>query len=207
MTLAEKIKYLRKRMGITQDMLAQLSDVHPVSIRKYETNKMIPQPAQLERIAKALGVSYNALNDLDNAGLRLQTIGDLMGILFVLFNTGILQMTGERGENNRYKPETVRISVNPMLSPFIEVTHTIQTKKNSNLFLNNLLLHIKDEQVFSDLLRWELACRTCENFKILTDDEPSDIHQATYAEMLDTKEIIELELQRSQKLLYSHCVN
>lgn len=200
MTLAEKIKYLRKRMGITQDMLAQLSDVHPVSIRKYETNKMIPQPAQLERIAKALGVSYNALNDLDNAGLRLQTVGDLMGILFVLFNTGILQMTGERGKNNRYKPETVRISVNPMLAPFIEVKRITQTIDNS-FSLNDLLLHIKDEQVFSDLLRWEQVCRTCEIFKKFAGDLPTTEHQIAYTDMLDTKEKIELELQRSQTTL------
>lgn len=199
MTLAEKIKYLRKRLGITQDMLAQLSDVHPVSIRKYETNKMIPQPAQLERIAKALGVSYNALSDLDNAGLRLQTVGDLMGILFVLFNTGILQMTGERGENNRYKPETVQIFVNPMLAPFIEVKHTTQAK--DNISINDLLLHIRDEQIFSDLLRWEQVCRACEDYKKLANESSNDARQSAYIALFDTKEIIELELQRYQNLL------
>ena len=39
MTIGEKIKYFRSRIGITQAKLAELSGIHPVSIRKYETNK------------------------------------------------------------------------------------------------------------------------------------------------------------------------
>ena len=53
MTIGEKIKYCRKQIGITQDKLAELTGIHPVSIRKYETNKMQPQPPQLEKIAVA----------------------------------------------------------------------------------------------------------------------------------------------------------
>ena len=87
MTIGEKIKYCRKQIGITQDKLAELTGIHPVSIRKYETNKMQPQPPQLEKIAAALGVSYNALNGSDTAGLRLETVGDLMGVLMVLCNS------------------------------------------------------------------------------------------------------------------------
>ncbi|WP_416366602.1 helix-turn-helix domain-containing protein [Muricomes intestini] len=34
------MKYCRKQIGITQDRLAELTDIHPVSIPKYETNKM-----------------------------------------------------------------------------------------------------------------------------------------------------------------------
>ena len=95
MTIGEKIKYCRKQIGI-----------HPVSIRKYETNKMQPQPPQLEKIAAALGVSYNALNGSDTAGLRLETVGDLMGVLMVLCNSGILQISGERGEDKMLKDDT-----------------------------------------------------------------------------------------------------
>ena len=93
---SEKIKYYRTQLGITQDKLAELTGIHPVSIRKYETNKMQPQPAQLERIAAALGVSYNALNGTDHAGMRFETVGALMGVLMVLTNSGILEIAGER---------------------------------------------------------------------------------------------------------------
>ena len=39
MTIGEKIKYFRKRIGITQAKLAELSGIHPVSIRKYEIRR------------------------------------------------------------------------------------------------------------------------------------------------------------------------
>ena len=57
MTTGEKIKYLRNKLNITQSSLANKANIHPVSIRKYETNKMIPQPTQIEKLAKALNVS------------------------------------------------------------------------------------------------------------------------------------------------------
>ena len=120
MTIGEKIKYCRKQIGITQDKLAELTGIHPVSVRKYETNKMQPQPPQLEKIAAALGVSYNALNGSDTAGLRLETVGDLMGVLMVLCNSGILRITGERGEDKLLKDETVSIQFNHILSSYLE---------------------------------------------------------------------------------------
>ena len=95
--------------------MAELTGIHPVSIRKYETNKMQPQPPQLEKIAAALGVSYNALNGSDTAGLRLKTVGDLIGVLMVLCNSGVLQISGERGEDMLLKEETVSIQSYPFL--------------------------------------------------------------------------------------------
>ena len=83
MTIVEKIRYCREQIGITQGKLAELTGIHPVSIRKYETNKMQPQPPQLEKIAAALDVSYNALNVIDKAGMRLETVGDNIDILLV----------------------------------------------------------------------------------------------------------------------------
>ena len=66
MTIGEKIKYFRSRIGITQAKLAELSGIHPVSIRKYETNKMTPQTEQIDKIAEALGVSSFAITGFEN---------------------------------------------------------------------------------------------------------------------------------------------
>ena len=98
--------------------MAELTGIHPVSIRKYETNKMQLQPPQLEKIAAALGVSYNALNGSDTAGLCLKTVGDLIGVLMVLCNSGVLQISGERGEDMLLKEETVSIQFNPILAGY-----------------------------------------------------------------------------------------
>ena len=51
LTVGDKIKYFRKQRGMTQAQLAELTGIHPVSIRKYEINKMQPQSQQIERIA------------------------------------------------------------------------------------------------------------------------------------------------------------
>jgi len=62
MTIAERIRCFRKRLGITQEELAKRSELHPVSIRRYETGKMIPQYAQIVKLAKALGVSISSIS-------------------------------------------------------------------------------------------------------------------------------------------------
>lgn len=51
---------------MTQKTLASLTGIHPVSIRKCKTNKMQPQSSQIEKISSALGISYNALNGIEN---------------------------------------------------------------------------------------------------------------------------------------------
>lgn len=92
MTIDEKIKYLRKNMNITGKQLADKSNIHPVTIRKYETNKMKPQPNQIEKLAHIFNVSpyvlinseitintlwwnvYNQLEQLRNDGYELTEI-------------------------------------------------------------------------------------------------------------------------------------
>ena len=60
MTIGAKIKYFRTCIGITQAKLAELTGIHPVSIRKYEINKMVTGFENLRKIAKALNVSLDA---------------------------------------------------------------------------------------------------------------------------------------------------
>lgn len=200
MTIGEKIKYCRKQIGITQDRLAELTGIHPVSIRKYETNKMQPQPPQLEKIAAALGVSYNALNGSDTAGLRLETVGDLMGVLMVLCNSGILQITGERGEDNLLKDDTVSIRLNPVLSSYLEIGYNSIGKAHT-LALQDAVLNIRSYKVFSDLLKWEKMDFIYQSTLKSVGNNPNETTKAAIEEIAETKEKVELELQKSQMLL------
>ena len=200
MTVGEKIKYCRKQIGITQDKLAELTGIHPVSIRKYETNTMQPQPPQLEKIAAALGVSYNALNGNDNAGLRLKTVGDLMGILMVLCNSSIIQISGERGEDKMLKDETVSIQFNPILSSYLEFGYSSRGKEHT-LSLQDALLNIKSYKVFNDLLKWEKMNYLYQSALKSAGDNPNEATQAAIDEIAEMKEKVELELQKSQLLL------
>ena len=117
MTIGEKIKYFRTRIGITQSKLAELSGIHPVSIRKYETNKMIPQAQQIDRIAEALGVSSFAITGFEN-NISLKTEGDFMGLMIMLIKSNIVCIKGERDENSLYNIETVSFEINPLITKF-----------------------------------------------------------------------------------------
>ena len=89
MTIGQKIKFCREKRRITQAQLAERSGIHPVSIRKYETNRMIPQPEQLRRIANALEISPVSLLGVRDPGLQLNPTGDFLGVLMSLFEAGI----------------------------------------------------------------------------------------------------------------------
>lgn len=200
MTTGEKIRYCREQRGITQKKLADLTGIHPVSIRKYETNKMQPQSPQLERIAAALGVSYNALYGVSNGGMKLETIGDLMGVLMVLCNSGLLQISGERGADQMLKENTVSIQFSSLLAPYIDITSQLSSEEN-HLPLENALLHIKNRQIFYDLLKWEKMNHIYGNAQELVENNSAPAVQQAFQEIAEGKEKIELKLQESQMLL------
>lgn len=195
MTIGEKIKYFRSRIGITQTKLAELSGIHPVSIRKYETNKMIPQAAQIDRLAEALGVSSFALAGFEN-NIRLETVGDFMGLMIMLIKTKIVAINGEREENGMINADTVSFAINPFITNFFDA----KTDK-ATMSANTILYYLKNENMLSDILKWErinyryekCADRYCDT----SDKELVNILE----ELKEQKEVIELELQHSEVLL------
>ena len=197
MTIGEKIKYFRSRIGITQAKLAELSGIHPVSIRKYETNKMVPQAAQIDRLAEALGVSSFALAGFEN-NIRLETVGDFMGLMIMLIKTKIVSINGEREENGMINADTVEFVINPFITNFFDAK-----SNRAELSANTLLYYLKNENILSDILKWErinhryekCAAEICDT----SDKELINILE----ELKEQKEIIELELQHSSIMLNS----
>ena len=195
MTIGEKIKYFRSRIGITQAKLAELSGIHPVSIRKYETNKMIPQAAQIDRLAEALSVSSFALSGFEN-NIRLETVGDFMGLMIMLIKTKIVSINGEREESGMINANTVSFIINPFITNFFDA----KTDK-ANLSANTILYYLKNENILSDILKWErinhryekCAAEICDT----SDKELINILE----ELKEQKEVVELELQHSNVLL------
>ncbi len=198
MTIGEKIKYFRKRIGITQAKLAELSGIHPVSIRKYEINKMVPQAAQIDRLAEALGVSSFALAGFEN-NIRLETVGDFMGLMIMLIKTKIVSINGEREESGMINANTVSFVINPFITNFFDA----KTDK-TDLSANTLLYYLKNENILSDILKWErinhryekCAAEICDT----SDKELINILE----ELKEQKEVVELELQHSNILLNSN---
>ena len=201
MNIGKKIKYFRSRIGITQAKLAELSGIHPVSIRKYETNKMIPQAAQIDRLAEALGVSSFALAGFEN-NIRLETVGDFMGLMIMLIKTKIVYINGAREENGMINADTAEFVINPFITNFFDA----KTNK-ANLSANTLLYYLNNENILSNILKWErinhryekCAAETCDT----SDKELINILE----ELKEQKEVIELELQHSSIMLGSDNIN
>ena len=197
MTIGEKIKYFRKRIGITQAKLAELSGIHPVSIRKYEINRMVPQAAQIDRLAEALGVSSFALAGFEN-NIRLETVGDFMGLMIMLIKTKIVSINAEREENGMINADTVSFVINPFITNFFAAK-----TNQAELSANNLVYYLKNENILSDILKWErinhryekCAAEICDT----SDKELINILE----ELKEQKEMIELELQHSSIMLNS----
>ena len=61
MTIGENIKKARKRAGLTQKQLGELSGMADSAIRRYESDRANPKIQTLEKIAKALNCSVNSL--------------------------------------------------------------------------------------------------------------------------------------------------
>jgi len=198
MTIGEKIKYFRSRIGITQAKLAELSGIHPVSIRKYETNKMVPQAAQIDRLAEALGVSSFALAGFED-NIRLETVGDFMGLMIMLIKTKIVSINGEREESGMINADTAQFVINPFITNFFDAK-----SDKSELSANTLLYYLKNENILSDILKWErinhryekCAAEICDT----SDKELINILE----ELKEQKEMIELELQHSNIMLSSN---
>lgn len=196
MTIGEKIKYFRTQKGITQAKLAELSGIHPVSIRKYETNKMIPQSQQIDKIAEALEISSFAIVGFEN-NIRLETIGDFMGLLIMLIKTNIVLIEGERGENEIYKEETVAFKINPFLSQFFTLSDNQQNA-------DGILYHLKNNHILQDILKWEKINLGYEKMCAKYSNSTNEAVLQALEKLKNYKEAIEMELQRSNRILHAN---
>lgn len=194
LTVGDKIRYFRKQRGMTQAQLAELTGIHPVSIRKYEINKMQPQSQQIERIAEALRVNSSALSDSHYDIIHMETKGDLMGLLMLWHKSGILSIEGERGEDNLLDAATVRLQPNAAFQTYMALSCD-QAKKEEVIQLDNLSVVLQDKSILQNLLRWE----SLYNGYVLMSDKygDSDREQTLNAlnELRENLELIEMELQ------------
>ncbi len=93
MTIGERIKRIRMFRGLTQKQLGELTKIHEVAIRKYELNKVTPKFEQLNKIAYALGVPYNALLDISAA-----TDSDVIPLLFAIDDAATIKIIDVKGK-------------------------------------------------------------------------------------------------------------
>lgn len=139
MTIGEQIKYIRSRRNITQNQLAQIVGVHPVTIRKYETNKLQPKKEHLSKIADALWVSPLVFRGFDANNMKMRTVGDLMSILMFLHKLHVLVPNDEYTE--------VKVS------PYLREYFAFVTRKTSTPISDGVIDYLNDE-VKKQYFRW-----------------------------------------------------
>lgn len=165
-SVGERIKYFRKERKMTQEQLAELTGIHPVSIRKYETNKMQPQIEQIERIASTLQVNANAIIGYNGAPTRVDTVGDLMGLLMTLYRARVLLIVGKRNEDFEIEPDSAKITINPSLAGFFKVLSP--NNSENSISLSDIIVTLNDTDHLQSFLTWALCCLGYEEIKQAT---------------------------------------
>ena len=183
MTIGKKIKYLRKQKGVTQTDLAQLTGIHQVSIAKYEKDKMIPQPDQLRKIVDVLNISPMIF--FDDGSFKLETRGDLMGLLFMLCKNKILVVKGKRDRSSTLIPSTVTFEFSPLIANFFLAD------------VQNKIMFDPNDPLLVDFLKWEKHYHNYEKLFKKYSASGSEAELAALDELHDTIEKIEIELQCS----------
>lgn len=187
MTIGEKIKYLRNLRNLTQNQLAEMTGIHSITIAKYETNKMKPQPAQIKRIANAMSINPYALLELDFND-EIQSFSDAMGLIIQFVKNEILNICGERDEDGQLNTETVSFYIAPVLANFFNLT------TNNQVRFEDVILNLKDEQILSKILSWEKFNYLYKKIETENRDTEDEEVLSVLNELKNNMELIEFEL-------------
>ena len=123
MTIADRIKKIREIFGITSNEFAKITGIHPVSIRKYETNKMVPGNDVIEKMSEALRLPKYIFEGLPKQYTDYSFEGDFYQQLLLLLDNGTLNLEGpfKDSDSEDKSPYGTWFSVNPLLSKYIKI--------------------------------------------------------------------------------------
>lgn len=186
---------------MTQSQLAERTGIHPVSIRKYETNKTIPQPEQIRRIADVLCVSYTAIAGLDCANLDIKEQGDFVGFIMQLQKKGLVSFTGTRdSENKLYLEDTFRITISPKIAQYLTVF--IKSRSTTVNATGDQLEIQLPERITHNLIVWEAATNIYNNAKnSYTEPYLDDVKEGLRI-LADNVDKIEIEAQSNPAFVW-----
>lgn len=187
MTMGEKIKYVRKLYHMSSAELAERTGIHPVSIRKYESNKMVPQSAQIERLAAAFHLSPAIFSGLTDMRFDFQYNGDCLGMLIMLYTSGALIIHGERDEKSILKKETVKFTVSPLLQKFLQLS-----EKDKALSFEDVNVLIKDNDTLDRFIFWEFMYNRRDELYDAYMEEDTKENEEAYTQICNDYDEIEM---------------
>lgn len=127
MTFGERIKKIRELFGITSNEFAELVGIHPVTIRKYETNKMNPSKEHIDKMCEALKLPRMIFEGLPEQYTDFNYPGDFYQIFFSLLANKTLSIEKNKNRDGEY------FAINPDLSKYITITYNGQELPLSEL--------------------------------------------------------------------------
>lgn len=154
MTLGKKIKHFRNALNITQQKLSSLTKIHNVTIKKYETDALVPLPKQINRIAEVLNISPEELT-YDNPKIVMQTLGDMYAFVITLFKSDFLF----------FSPDKTNIIINPYFKNFFDVS--VHNQKDDT---SGVIVHINNSDFLSNMEKWNEINLELETLKIENTD-------------------------------------
>ena len=158
MELSEKLKYLRNNNNISQNELSKLSGVSIESIKNYETNKTLPMNEQVIKIARALGVSSNVLNDNNNLNFSLEYPQDLIILIIHLIKNDTLLLKGSRNKQGYLDKNSLYLEFsNPTLSNFFKLHEPLIKiiESQDSIFITQI---IEWEYLYNDYMDCKKKC-------------------------------------------------
>ena len=177
MTIGEQIKYIRSRRGLTQSLLAEMTGIHPVTIRKYETNKLQPKKEQIRKIADVLKVSPMIFDATEAGSIPVKSVGDMLGIFILLYKSGVITAS--------YKESEIRLT--PVLKD-----HLLFITAKGKLSVTDSVIRLENAQAEKDFFKW---VKLYDNYLKLKEKYGSDKNLETELnEEEDQLQTIEMEL-------------
>lgn len=197
MDIAERIKKLRESYGITSNELADITGIHPVSIRKYETRKMVPGIEVIDKMCEALRLPRMIFEGIPEQYTDFSFEGDFYQLLFLLMANGTLDARGKWIEDS---DKETYFTFNPQLSEYIEIKHGDEIIPLEDLSIhphfnpNRIIQTFERFEVYLELIRSAQDALGAKRWNTKAKGETREEHAARIMKIAE-KEQLELMLE------------
>ena len=118
-TIADKMKFYRNLVNMSQEDLSLAADINISTIKKYECGIRNPKPDQLVKLSDALGVSL-----IEFMPYKFNSTNDIISTLRKLLEHSDVKVEADTDDEGKYIPESVRLnfdnkSINEFLIDYI----------------------------------------------------------------------------------------
>ncbi len=131
MTFGERLKKIREKYELTSNEFAKIVGIHPVTIRKYETNKMKPSKEHIDKMCSGMRLDRMVFEGIPRQYTNYDFRGDFYQQLFLMMSNGTLTL-------NDPDDSDVYFSLNPKLSKYLIIRNGDEEIPLENLHLEIL---------------------------------------------------------------------